>query len=149
MDETPVWNDMVSNNTVEKTGSKVVSRKSITHDKVHVSICLTGKVDGTRLTPFIVFKGAKRESTALHDEFNRKCYMACSDNEWMNEELTLRCCNEILGQFSVCKHLIAWDSFEARLTDYVKETLRKSKIERVLAPRECTKYIQAADVVWI
>ena len=36
MDETAVWNDMVSNTTVEKTGSKEVNMKSTGHDKVRV-----------------------------------------------------------------------------------------------------------------
>ena len=49
MDETPVWNDMVSNTTVEKTLSKEVPMKSSGHDKVRVSACLTGKANGTRL----------------------------------------------------------------------------------------------------
>ena len=45
MDETPVWNDMVSNTTVEKTRSKEVPMKSTGHDKVRVSVCLAGKAD--------------------------------------------------------------------------------------------------------
>ena len=61
MDKTPFWNDMVSNTNVEKTGSKEVPMKLTGHDKVCVSVCLTGKADGTRLKPFIVFKGAKRK----------------------------------------------------------------------------------------
>ena len=65
----------------------------------------------------------------------------------MNKELTLRWCNEILGQFSFCKRLLAWDSYEAYLTDNVKRALTKSKIETVIIPGGCTKYIQAADVV--
>ena len=117
-------------------------------DKVRVSVCMTGKTDGTRLKPFIVFKGAKRESKALHDEFNRKCSVASSTNGWMNEDLTLRWCNEILGQFSFHKRLLAWDSYEAHLTDNVKKSLTKSKIESVIIPGGCTKYIQALDVVW-
>ena len=59
MDETSAWNDidMVFNTTVEKTGSKEVPMKSTGHDKIRVSVCLTRKVDGTRLKSFIVFKG--------------------------------------------------------------------------------------------
>ena len=147
MDETAVWNDMVSNTTVEKTGSKEVNMKSNGHDKVHVSVCLTGKADRTRLKPFIVFKGAKRESKALHNEFNRKCSVASSANGWMNEDLTLRWCNEILSQFSFRERLLAWDSYEAHLTDDVKKSLTKSIIEGVIIPGGCTKYIQAPDVV--
>ena len=71
MDETPVWNDMVSNTTVEKTGSKEVPMKSTGH-KVRVSVCLAGKADGCKCRPFIVFKGAKQASKALHEEFKRK-----------------------------------------------------------------------------
>ena len=141
MDETAVWNDMVSNTTVEKTGSKEVNMKTTGHDKVHVSVCLAGKVDGTRLKPFIVYKGAKRESESLHDEFNRKCSVASSANRWMNEDLTLRWCNEILGQCSFCKRLLAWDSYETHLTDDVKKSLTKLKIESVIIPGGCTKYI--------
>ena len=37
---------MVSNTTVEKNGSKEVPMKSTGHDKVRVSVCLTGKADG-------------------------------------------------------------------------------------------------------
>ena len=107
MDATPVWNNMVSNTTVEKTGSKEVPVKLTEHDKVRVSVCLTGKADGTRLKPFIVFKGAKRESKALHDEFHRQGPVASSANGWMNEELTLRWCNKILGKFSFRKRLLA------------------------------------------
>ena len=148
MDETAVWNDMVSNTNVEKTGSKEVNTKSTGHDNVLISVCLTGKTDGTRLKPFIVFKGAKRESKALLPFFNRKCSVASSANGWTNEDLTVRWCNEILGQFSFRKRLLAWDSYEAHLRDDVKKSLTKSKIESVTIPGGCTKYIQAPDVVW-
>ena len=46
MDETPLWNDMVSNTTVEVTGSKEVAMKSTGHDKLRVTVCLAGKADG-------------------------------------------------------------------------------------------------------
>ena len=41
MDETPVWSDMISNTTVEITGSKDVPMKSTGHEKVRV-LCLSG-----------------------------------------------------------------------------------------------------------
>ena len=73
--------------------------------------------------------------------------MASSANGWINEELTLRWCNEILGQFSFRKRLLAWDSYEVHLTDNAKKVLAKSKIETVIVLGACTKYIQAPDVV--
>ena len=43
MDEAEVWDDLVSDTTVDKFG-------------------LAAQADGTKLKPFIVFRGAKRET---------------------------------------------------------------------------------------
>ena len=51
--------------------------------KSRVSVCLAAKTDGTKLPPFIIFKGAKREFAAL-DIGIRKCYIVLSPNAWMN-----------------------------------------------------------------
>ena len=59
IDETPVWADMVSNTTLEKTGTKTVTMKSSGHEKCRVSVCLSARADGSKMKPFIVFKGAK------------------------------------------------------------------------------------------
>ena len=79
MDETPVWSDMVSGTKVDATGKKTVSVKTTGHEKSRVSVCLTAKADGTKLPPFIVFKGAKRETAALDKEI-KNCYIASSPN---------------------------------------------------------------------
>ena len=121
MDETAVWNDMVSETTVEATGAKDVPMKSTGHEKVRVSVCLAAKLDGTKLKPFIVFGAAKRESKSLHDEYKRQCSVVSSSDAWMNGELTLRWCDEVLGQFTFQKRLLAWDSFEAHITNEVKK----------------------------
>ena len=131
--EIPIWNDMVSNTTVEKTGLKEVPMKSTGHDEVRVSVCLTLKVDGMRLKPFIVFQwfAPLRESKAFHDGFHRQCSVASSANGWINKELMLRLCDKILRQFSFRKRLLAWNSYEAHLPDNVKKVLTKSKTETV------------------
>ena len=50
MDETSVWNDMVSNTTVEKTVSKEIPMKSTGHNKVRVA-CNTRMIVDARLSP--------------------------------------------------------------------------------------------------
>ena len=80
MDETAVWNSMISNTTVEKIGAKEVPLKSTGNEKVRVSVTLTGKADSTKYKPFIVFAGAKIESKAPHEEFKQKCSIATSVN---------------------------------------------------------------------
>ena len=144
MDETAVWNNMFSETTAEATGAKDVQMRSTGLEKVRVSVCLAAKLHGTKLKPFIVFGAAKRESKSVHGEYKRQCSVASSSNAWMNEELTLRWCDEVLGQ----KRLLAWDSFEAHITDEVKRKLTTSKTESLIVPGGCTKYILAPDLIW-
>ena len=65
MDETSVWNDMVSNTTIDKQGANSVCLKTTGHEKCMVSVCLAAKADGTKLKPFAVFLAAKREYKSL------------------------------------------------------------------------------------
>ena len=73
MDKFSVWADMISSTRVGDTGKKTVTVKLTRHKKTHVSVCLTGKADGTKLSPFMVFKGAKQESAALDKEIKTCC----------------------------------------------------------------------------
>ena len=148
MDETPVWSDMVGTTTVTRKGSSEVVLKSIGHEKARVSVCLTAKADGTKMKPFIVFKGAKREVAKLNDEFRGRCLVASSENGWMNTPLTMEWIQKILGSFSFNKHLLAWDSYECHITHSISEELKSKKIQPVIIPGGCTKYVQAPDVCW-
>ena len=90
MDETPVWDDMVSTTTVDNVGASSINLKTTGHEKVMVTVCLSARADGTKLKPYIVFRGAKREVKRLNEDFKHKCVIATSANAWMNEELTLK-----------------------------------------------------------
>ena len=88
-DETSVWADMVSSTTIDVTGTKTISLKTTGHEKYRVTMGLAAKRDGTKLKPFIVFKGAKREVETMNKEYRNKCVVATSANGWMNTDLTL------------------------------------------------------------
>ena len=148
MDETAVWQDMLSNTTVDSIGHNTIAMKTTGHEKTKVSVCLTAKADRTKLKPFIVFPGAKRETKLLNEEFKAKCVVASSSNGWMKEELTLDWVRSVLGKFSFTRRILAWDSFKCHVIDTVKQELRTSKIDPLIVPGGCTKYIQAPDVVW-
>ena len=88
MNETTVWSDMVGNTTVNATGAKGMPLKSTGNEKVCISICLTVKVDGMKMKPFVIFQGAKWEDAALNENF-KDCYVvASSSNAWVSKELT-------------------------------------------------------------
>ena len=72
MDETAVWQDMLSSTTVDNVGEKSIRLKTTGHEKSKVSVCLTAKADGTKLKLFIVFPGGKRETQQLNEEFRNK-----------------------------------------------------------------------------
>ena len=109
---------------------------------------MTAKADGTKLKPFIVFPGAKRETRQLNEEFKNKSYVASSVNGWMNEDLTHDWVQGVLGKFSFTCQMLAWDSFKCHITDGIKQELPHAKIDPVIVPSGCTKYIQVPDVAW-
>ncbi|KAL2098760.1 hypothetical protein ACEWY4_005240 [Coilia grayii] len=65
MDETACWFDMPGQTTVDTVGVKSVTLKTTGHEKCHVTVALAAKGDGTKLKPYIVFKGGIREGVCL------------------------------------------------------------------------------------
>ena len=114
---------------------------------MRVTVCLAAKSDGTKMKPYIVFGGAKRECKALNDEF-KNCIVKSSSNAWMNKDLTIQWVEEVLGKFSFQRRLLAWDSFDCHMTANVRSALKKTNTDSVIVPGGCTKYIQAPDVSW-
>ena len=84
MDEMSVWDDMVSTTTVDDVGAELINLKITEHGYT----MLSARADGTKLKPYIVFCGAKREVKKLNEDFKHNCVIATSSNAWLNKELT-------------------------------------------------------------
>ena len=110
-----------------------------------VTVSLSARADGTKLKPYIVFRGAKREVKRLNEDFKHKCVIATSSNAWMNEELTLNWTKNVLGALSFQRRLLAWDSYECLIMQSVKEALAKMKVDQAIVPGGCTRYIQTVQ----
>lgn len=65
----------------------------------------------------------------------------------MNTELTLPWVENIIGAFSLTQKLIAWNSYERQI-EGIKKLSATKKIDTVIAPGGCTKYVQVPDVSW-
>ena len=50
---------MVSDTTVDNSGTNTVTVKSTGYEKSCVSVCLAAKADGTKIPPVIVLKNTK------------------------------------------------------------------------------------------
>ncbi|PFX11530.1 Pogo transposable element with KRAB domain [Stylophora pistillata] len=96
----------------------------------------------------MVFKGAKRELAALKQKFQQRAVFASSANGWMDPELAKVWVDSVLGSISFNRRLLASDSYECHLEDKITESLKSKKIDRVIVPGGCTKYIQAPDLSW-
>ena len=56
--------------------------------------------------------------------------------------------NSVLEAFSFTRRLLAWDSYECHIEDSANESLKAKKVDCVIVPGGCTKYIQVPDVSW-
>ncbi|KAL7382466.1 hypothetical protein ABVT39_022965 [Epinephelus coioides] len=147
MDETAVWFDMVGSTTVETRGARSVPLKTTGHEKSHLTVVLAAKADGTKLKPFVVFKGGVREVKAMQSIGG--VVIASSKNGWMNDDLTADWLQKVVGKFNFGSRLLVWDSYRCHISQATKEELKRGyKITMAVIPGRCTKYIQAADVVW-
>ena len=99
MDETPCWMDMPSDTTIHFSGARSVSVKTTGHEKSHFTVVLTAKADGTKLKPFVVFKG---KGTRLLKGLSTipGLVVRFSDNGWMNDSLTIEYLRTIIGAFT-------------------------------------------------
>ena len=61
------------------------------HEISRVSVCFAARADGTKLKLMVVFKDAKRETSAMKKEFRRRHAVVGS---WKNACMTLLICNE-------------------------------------------------------
>ena len=66
----------------------------------------------------------------------------------MNTHLTNEFVQNVLGSLSFSKRLLVWDTYECHMEGSVSKSLKQKKIESLLIPGGCTKYIQAPDVSW-
>ena len=147
MDETACWMDMPSDTTVTTTGARSVPVKTTGHEKDHFTVILTAKADGTKMKPFIVFKG---KGTRLIKELQRisGVVVQFSANGWMNDHLTGVYLRSVIGTFSFNKRLLVWDAYRCHTSVAVRSECAKLRLHTAVVPGGCTGYIQAADVVW-
>ncbi|KAL2091434.1 hypothetical protein ACEWY4_013697 [Coilia grayii] len=147
MDETAVWFDMVGSTTVDTRGARSIPLKTTGHEKSHLTVVLAAKADGTKLKPFVVFKGGVREVKAMQSIGG--VVIASSKNGWMNDDLTAEWLQKVVGKFNFGPRLLVWDSYRCHISQATKEELKRGySITTAVIPGGCTKYIQAPDVVW-
>lgn len=145
-DETAISFDPVQNNTVDKVGTKRVPLISTGYQKQRVTVMLAAKSNGTKLKPFIVFKG-KRIPEELKEFRGAEIYMTGSG--WMTDAAIIEWIKKVWATFSFGRCLLSWDAFRCHRTESVKRELKKLRTDVAMIPGGCTGLLQAPDVSWI
>ena len=145
MDETPVWQDMPGETTADFVGNKFIPLKSTSHEKTRVTVVLSAKANGTKLPPFIVFKGKR-----YNKELNKIPGIVCtfSENGRMNENLTQTWLNKVYGTLCFSRRLLVGDAYKCHIQDSTKRLLTTLKTDVAVIPGGCTGLVQAPDVCW-
>ena len=112
MDETPLFSDNMGSVTVEDKGAKEVRLKTTGNDKKFQSLVLSICLDGSKITPCIVFKGKGKNKEAKTLNERKDIWVFCSDNGWMNTSLTEKWISRAFPTEDNSKKLLFWDSFK-------------------------------------
>ena len=147
MDETACWLDMPSETTVDTTGASCVPLKTTGHDTDHFTVILSACADGTKLKPYIVFKG---KGTRLIKDLPKMqgVVVRFSHNGWMNDQLTIDYLHSIVASLPFNKRMLVWDAYRCHTSEAVRQEVTKMRLDTAIIPGCCTKYIQVPDVVW-
>ena len=146
MDETPLWLDMPGETTITRAGQKSVPIRTTGHDKARFTVVLAAMADGSKLKPYVVFKGVRAvpELTTT-----RGVVVALSRNGWMNEELTKDWVKRAWGSLNFGRRLLVWDAYKCHIMTSVRSYVdRQTNTDVSVIPGGLTSHLQPADVSW-
>ena len=88
MDETPLFSDNMGSLTLEDKGANEMRLRTTGNEKKIQSLVLSICLDGSKITPCIVFKGKGKSKEAKILNERKDIWVFWSDNGWMNTSVT-------------------------------------------------------------
>ena len=93
MDETPIYLELISKNTIAPIRAKSVNIRTNGGEKTRIIVILTIGADGRKLPPFLIFKGEKngKKESILNNCENcrKKIFISCQNNSWADKSIFL------------------------------------------------------------
>ena len=145
-DQTPLTFDVVTNSTIAEKGVKSVPIVTTGHDKDRFTVMLASRGDGSKLSPYVVFK---RKTIPKEMVFPPGVIVRCQEKGRMNEEMVKDWINTVwskVGGLSRKQSLLVWDSFRAHLSNPVRRALKTVNTECAVIPGGMTSILQPLDV---
>ena len=133
---------------VDVAGSRTVSLASTGHEKLNVTVAFAAAASGDKKCPFIISKGKGKTAEDRELKARRDIHVVFSDNGWFNDSLTIEWLQRVLGSLAFRQRLLIWDSYRCHLSEAVRDSRRRKKVDTAVIPGGCTGLIQAPDVSW-
>lgn len=145
-DETPIFFDMPTAQTIHMKGDRQVSVRTTGNEKSRITVMLGCTADGRKLPPYIIFK----RKTMPKEVFPRNVHIRCNEKGWMTEELFLDWLKTVWcrrpGALLSRRSLLVLDAFRGHLTEGVKKKLQDDQTELAVIPGGMTSQLQPLDV---
>ena len=145
-DQTPLPFDMPVNSTVDSKGTKSVSIMSTGHEKDRFTMMLACLGDGTKLPPYVVFKGKTLPKDLV---LPRGIHGRAQAKGWLDESLVKDWLNSIWSKVSGLlrkRNLFVWDPFRVHLSDSVKRVLKNLRTDVAMIQGRMKSLLQPLDV---
>ena len=146
-DQTPVCFDLPQNYTINTKGARDVRIKTTGGEKQRCTVMLACTADGKKLPPYIILK---RKTMPKNVVFPKGVIIRVQEKGWMNNELMLDWLKCVWfrrpGAMLNMKSMLVLDAFRGHLTEDVKSSLKRNKVDLVVIPGGMTSQLQPLDV---
>ena len=146
-DETPVYLDSPYNYCIAKKGTQTITIKTLGRETARLTVLLTIAANGTKLKPFIIFKG--KEETRLYQNLQKfkqvqdgSIVIYTLDTAWMNTNLFCKYIKEVLAEYYPKKRkLLILDQCPAHLNEKILYLFEKYDIDFIFIPKRMTSIL--------
>lgn len=143
MDETAVYMGENSQTTIEQRGASSIYVPSTGYESARVTCILAIRLDGTKVTPMLISKGAKDNVQNISG-----VYVIETSKAWATQEVIRKWIVKTLPLLlrGKARGLLVWDSASTHRAVAMKRFLGKQRIDQVMIPAGTTGYLQSLDI---
>lgn len=146
-DETPIFFDMPSAQTVHTKGDRQVHIRTAGCEKARITVMLACTADGHKLPPYVVLK---RKTMPKNENFPKGVHIRCQEKGWMTEALVMDWIKTVWcrrpGALLARQSMLVLDAFRGHLSEGVKKKLQEEATDLVVIPGGMTSQLQPLDV---
>ena len=150
MDETSVYFEVKCNKTINMIGERTIQARRSGSNSKRVTVLLAVAADGTKLPPFIVFKGVPhgKIESSLDEILPDGMFGCCQESGWMDEMKSQLWISKVWLPYvkDTNESFLLLDSFKCHLLESFTSKLLDCGTEYEHIPGGLTSQVQPCDV---